>query len=287
MNKHKQYTFLHLLVTFLLAAGTVMPLFGQSTQPAGHSFGGSDYQYFDLNCNVGSWEGYFAPSRWERTVVSVKESAPISGAAYAGGNGIVVIGRHPGAEEEWSIKVPVPGYLSFRLLPANAVRKERLRVVINDREQGVNLRSDGLYYSPYLRTGDRFALRIPAGETVYAWTKLLYHTNYSAVIVRPRAANVADRYVAVEADLIQRVVFPEDGPGTWPVFDRDGDLTTLDDQTELRSSGERFNVQYTDKVIRSETGFFLQRTFVIRENCSRGNWLKTSRRWVDLPIVAE
>lgn len=291
MNRLKQHMRRHLLVILLLFPGALVVLYGQSAKaPAIASPPETDYQYFDLNCNIDSWEGYFAPGRWQRSVSQETAEArnhAAPGPAYADGSGTVVIGQHPEATEEWSIEIPVAGYLSFRLLPAEAARRQPLSVMINDREQPFKLRSDGLYYSPYLRTGDRFVLRIPAGGTVYQWTKLLFHTNFSAVIVRPAETVVANRYVAVEADLIQRVTFPDDGPGTWPLFDRDGDLATLYDQTELRASDERFQVEYSDEVLRGKHSFFLQRTFIIRENCSRGNWLRTSRRWVCLPIIAE
>lgn len=291
MNRLKQHTCRHLLVILLLFPGVLAVLCGQSAKVLAFATSPEvDYQYFDLNCNVDSWEGYFAPARWQHSVSKEMDEATNSkapGPAYADGSGTVVIGQHPEAMEEWSIEIPVAGYLSFRLMPAENARRQELSVVINDREQIFKLRSDGLYYSPYLRTGDRFILRIPAGTTVYQWTKLLFHTNFSAVIVRPGETAAADRYVAVEADLIQRVVFSDNGPGAWPVFDRDGDLTTLDDQTELRSSDERFHVEYIDEILQHEGDFFLQRTFIIRENCSRGNWLRTSRRWVDLPIIAE
>lgn len=292
MNAQKQFFRRHFLVMLLLSACGLAEILGQSAKVLSFATlsneAPTEYLYFDLNCNVDAWEGYFAPSRWARNLratdrfptadsVAITTTAPNE----------VTVGGHEFFTEEWSIEIPVPGYLSFRLLPMEAVRTNPIQVMINDQVTTFTLRADGLYYSPYFRAGDQFVLRFPAGETKYQWTKLLFHTNYSAVIVRPAEANFGERFVPVSADLIQRVFFPSDAPGKWPLFDRDGDFSTLHDQSELRSTDERFDVEYTDEVVKSKTGYLLQRTFVIREKCSRGNWLRTSRNWVELPIIME
>lgn len=250
----------------------------------------TDYQYFDLNCNVDPWGGYFAPDRWHCNVRKNDKLAqgPSAGQYdHYGQTPMVVVGLDREVMESWSIEIPAPGYLSFRLRPAEMANTEALWVSVNDRNIDFQLRSDGLYYSPYLRTGDRFVLHIPAGKTAYHWTNLLFHTNYSSVVVRPGEKDPQRRYVPIEADLIQRVVFPADTPGQWPVFDLDGDPDTEDDQLELRSTTERFSVQYSDEIQEDAAGFYLQRTFVIQEQCSRGNRMVRSRRWVDLPLIVE
>lgn len=294
MNKHKRYVKCRFLVVLLLSFGGVVTAFAQSADPvipaAELPETKNDYQYFDLNCNVDPWGGYFAPARWHCNVRKNDALADVSSAdqhdAY-GESPLVVVGRHAEVMESWSIEIPAPGYLSFRLKPAEMANLEALRVSVNDRAVGFKLRSDGLYYSPYLRTGDRFVLHIPAGKTTYHWTNLLFHTNYSSVIVRPGEADPRRRYAPIEADLIQRVFFPSDRPGQWPVFDLDGDPETQEDQLELRSTNERFSVQYKDELGADDAGFYLQRTFTIQEKCSRGNRMLRSRRWVSLPLIVE
>lgn len=282
------------LVVLLLSYGGSITSFAQSAHSGFHDpeiqAESSDYQYFDLNCNVDPWGGYFAPGRWHCNVRKDDDLAEAPSADehdHYGETPLVVVGLDTEVMESWSIEIPAPGYLSFRLKPAEMANIEALRVSVNDRDIDFRLRSDGLYYSPYLRTGDRFVLHIPAGKTTYHWTNLLFHTNYSSVIVRPGETEARRRYVPIEADLIQRVVFPSDGPGQWPVFDLDGDPETEDDRLELRSTTERFSVQYTDEIQADDAGFYLQRTFVIQEQCSRGNRMLRSRRWVDLPLIVE
>jgi hypothetical protein len=239
---------------------------------------------------VDAWEGYFAPDRWQRNVVKAKPGGVVHGReVFIGENKqpLVVLGQHREVDETWSIEIPAAGYLSFRLLPAGGKDSEVLRVIINDRSIVFKRRADGLYYSPFLQAGDKFGLRIPAGKTVYHWTSLLFHTNYKAVIIRPKEVDPSRKFVPIEAALIQRVFFLSNKPGTWPTFDQDGDLFSVDDQFELRDSDTRFTVEYHDRVEEKDGRFFLWRTFTIREKCGRGSWLRSSRRWVELPIVPE
>ncbi|MEM9929040.1 MAG: hypothetical protein AAF840_04440 [Bacteroidota bacterium] len=286
----------HLAAT-LLFIGAIYPLPGQG-DPI--NFSGrietvisaldttpNDYLYFDLSCNMGPWSGYFAPSRWQRTVSNtIVADKPLSVAKGASSTSprIIFHENRKGAEK-WSIEIPAAGYLSFCMQPSTNGTERTIMLMINDQQVDYAVRSDGLYYSPFLQKGDHFSVHIPAGTAVYHWSKLMFHSNFSAVIVRPDAPTPAQRFVPISEGSIQRVFFPDDAPGTWPVFDQDGDRATTYDQTELRTSTDLFEVEYTDNQILNQDTFQLERTFTIREKCSRANWLKRSRIWCTLPIV--
>lgn len=281
------------LLLFLAGGGQ---LCGQSTTIVNLENQGEellfDYQYYDLACNVDAWGGYFAPDRWKRNVLKVEPTAVArieKVSVDEREKRLVVVGQYREVIETWSIEIPAAGYLSFRLLPATGkgLGEEPLRVMINDRNDVFKRRADGLYYSPFLKAGDKFSLQIPAGETVYHWTNLLFHSNYKAVIVRLGEEDSGNKFMPIEAALIQRIFFLSEEPGAWPTFDQDGDLSSFDDQSELRGSDSRFEVDYQDQVEVEQGRFYLLRTFTIREKCSRGNWLRKQRRWVELPIVAE
>jgi hypothetical protein len=248
-----------------------------------------DYLYFDLGCNAGAWSGYFAPKRWSR-VVEEKAIVSLSATQANRDNGDVpsiIFEEGRKHTENWSIEIPAAGYLSFCLQPTPLVNQASVSVSINDNETDYQVRSDGLYYSPFLQRGDVFSLQIPAGTAVYYWSKLVFHSNFNAVIVRPQAVTIEKKFVPIIEGNIQRVFFPSEAPGTWPVFDQDGDRSTVFDQQELRSSNERFEVEYTDNQIFTDDTFTLERTFVIREKCSRANWLKRNRTWCTLPLIVE
>lgn len=246
-----------------------------------------DYLYFDLSCNMGPWSGYFAPNRWQRKVRNAPVAAipATSAKGSAGQSPRIIFAEGREDSERWTIEIPAAGYLSFCLQPSANGIKLPVSIMINDRETDYEVRSDGLYYSPFLQQGDLFSVRIPAGMAVYHWSKLMFHSNFNAVIVRPNAATTDQRFVTISEGNIQRVFFPSNAPGTWPVFDQDGDRATTYDQTELRTSTERFEVEYTDNQVLNQDTFQLERTFIIREKCSRANWLKRSRIWCTLPIV--
>lgn len=248
-----------------------------------------DYLYFDLGCNSAAWSGYFAPQRWSRLVENEPQATLPSSLSNLDQGDFpgIVFGEAREFTESWSIEIPVAGYLSFCLQPPPLSGESTVSVVINDQETDYLVRSDGLYYSPFLQRGDVFSLRIPAGMAVYYWSKLLFHSNFHAVIVRPNAKTKELKYLPISQGSIQRVFFPSDAPGTWPVFDEDGDRNTCHDQTELRSSDERFSVEYTDNQLFIGGNFILERTFTIREKCSRANWLKRSRTWCTLPMIVE
>jgi len=296
MNKQLQLVYNYILATvvFLLFLVGTQSLCAQPITAAKASetkeYLSPDYQYYDLACSVDVWEGYFAPDRWQRSVVKAEPGELVQISEVSIGESkhpLVVLGQHQEEVETWSIEIPAAGYLSFRIFPTEGKGGEVLRVIINDRSIVFKRRADGLYYSPFLQAGDRFGLRIPAGKTIYHWTNLLFHTNYKAVIIRPEEVDPAKKFVPIEAALIQRVFFLTNKPGTWPTFDQDGDLSSVDDQFELRDSDARFTVAYHDRVEEQDGRFFLWRTFTIREKCSRGSWLRSSRRWAELPIIPE
>ncbi|MFK8162208.1 MAG: hypothetical protein AB8H12_07055 [Lewinella sp.] len=248
-----------------------------------------DYLYFDLGCNAGAWSGYFAPQRWRRVVKDKAIASLATTQANHDKGDVPSIIFQEGREhtENWSIEIPAAGYLSFCLQPTPIVNQASVSVSINDDKTDYQVRSDGLYYSPFLQPGDVFSLQIPAGTAVYYWSKLVFHSNFNAVIVRPQAATTELKFVPITEGNIQRVFFPSDAPGTWPVFDQDGDRSTVFDQIELRSSNERFEVEYTDNQTLTNNIFTLERTFIIREKCSRANWLKRNRAWCTLPLIVE
>jgi len=248
-----------------------------------------DYLYFDLGCNAGAWSGYFAPKRWRRVV----EDKAISSLATTqmnhdkGDVPSIVFEEERKHTENWSIEIPAAGYLSFCLQPTPIVNQATVSISINDNETDYQVRSDGLYYSPFLQRGDVFSLQVPAGKAVYYWSKLVFHSNFNAVIVRPQATTIEQKFVPITEGNIQRVFFPSDAPGTWPVFDQDGDRSTVFDQKELRSSNKIFDVEYTDNQTFTEHTFTLERTFIISEKCNRANWLKRNRAWCILPLIVE
>lgn len=242
-----------------------------------------EYLYFDLACSSGAWSGYFDPSRWDKTapdtslaLTSELEDAPG-----------IVFGRSREGTSRWSIEIPAAGYLSFCLKVAPPSGISTVSISVNDEETDYQVRSDGLYYSPFLHQGDRFTLSIPVDTSVFRWSKLAFHSNFNAVIVRPGREVLAERYVPISKGNIQRVFFPSDAPGTWPVFDQDGDRETTGDQIELRASNERFEVEYADNEVLKGDYYALERTFTIREVCSRANWLRRSRTWYPLPLIVE
>ncbi len=290
MNKTNQRPFRAILFGLFLFLGTGPLLFAQlNLQEDAKSVKSpslsEDYQYYDLACDIGEWGGYFAPSRWVRTSESGELGPLAESNIEAGENPSIVFDWERTGVETWSIEIPAAGYLSFRLLPI--VAREAVRISVNGRNTFYQIRSDGLYYSPYLQAGDKFSLHIPASGSTYRWSHLLFHTNSNAVIVRPEETDPDKRYQPIESGRIQRVFFPDELPGTWPVFDQDGDILTSYDQVELRSSNELFEVDYLDKVVEVGNFHVLQRTFTIRERCSRGNWLRRSREWFRLPIIPE
>lgn len=277
-----------LFAVILLFIGTTLPVMAQyelSLNSTAQENGASgDYLYFDLACSSGAWSGYFAPERWKKPAADI--NITIANQNGEGAPGVVFKATREEASV-WSIEIPAAGYLSFSLHVAPPSNESTVVISVNDEETDYQVRSDGLYYSPFLQCGDRFTLSIPADTSVYNWSKLIFHSNFNAVIVRPEEVVLTERFVPIRDGNIQRVFFPSDAPGIWPVFDQDGDRETIDDQIELRSSSDRFEVEYTDAEILEGDFYFLQRTFIIREVCSRANWLRRSRNWCPLPLIAD
>ncbi|MEM9260797.1 MAG: hypothetical protein AAGA62_14210 [Bacteroidota bacterium] len=189
--------------------------------------------------------------------------------------------------ESWAIEIPVGGYLTFRFLAAGGPAGNEATVSINGEAPMGKIRANGIYYSPFLKAGDVFSIHVPAGSTAYHWSQLQFHSNFSAVIVRPEEKTVEKRFKAIRQGRIQRVMFPDDCYGTWPVFDLDGDPLTEYDRQVLNHPTERFDLQYEDGVVLEDGVYYLQRTFTIRERCRQGNWMRRSRKWAVLPLIPE
>jgi len=142
-----------------------------------------DYLYFDLACSAGAWSGYFAPERWGKpssdtsmALTSELDHAP----------GIVFDGSRK-ETSHWSIEIPAAGYLSFCLRVAPPSGISTVSIVVNDEKTDYQVRSDGLYYSPFLQQGDRFQLSIPADTAVYRWSiapKGRFRLSVSSLFVR-------------------------------------------------------------------------------------------------------
>ncbi len=250
-----------------------------------------DYLYFDLGCNVDEWEGYFAPDRWQKVYEGHQDEGEcllLSERVQQTDNIASILFETIRSElETWSIEIPAAGYLAFHLRATSPNISGEITVSVNGETATHQLRADGAYYSPFLQAGDVFSLNIPAGSTAYRWSQLRFHTNFTGVIVRPSESAPASRYTPILEGRIQRVYFPNTGLGVWPVFDQDGDPLTTYDQQELRSSTDRFEVEYEDEIIKKENTYYLERTFTIREKCRRGNWLRRSRTWAILPLIQE
>jgi hypothetical protein len=276
-------------LSFLAGGSSVLAQAEMSSILSQPASADDNYLYFDLACNVGPFSGYFHPKRWERTsdhafqVSTMFEGADNSQSVQEM-TGIMFLGPRS-LPESWSIEIPASGYLSLRINPAPEGNDLPDFIQINNENTNYQVRSDGLYYSPFLQKGDLFTIRIPAGRELFHWSELVFHTNFSAVIVRPNVSSAAQRYVPIETGKIQRVFFPTDAPGVWPVFDKDGDRTTTFDQVELRTSTDVFDVDYIDNQVLKNGVYVLQRTFTIKEKCRRANRMKRQRDWSQLPLI--
>lgn len=247
-----------------------------------------DYLYFDLACNDGPFTGYFSPAHWDRQDDHALEiTTKIEADATARDmTGIIFTGPRR-TTEAWSILIPAAGYLSFHLNPPPLNSASTPSIFINGENINYQVRSDGLFYSPYLQKGDRFTLRIPAGREIFHWSSLVFHSNFNAVVVRPGENNVARRFVPIKEGKIQRVFFPVEKRGAWPIFDEDGDRSTTYDQMELRESNHTFDVEYDDIQVFRNGQYVLERTFTIREKCRKANSMQRSRSWAPLPLIVD
>ena len=291
-QRHTGY-WARLLASLFFSAAAATSLVAQAGMGATYAPGNSapvqeDYLYFDLACNDGPFTGYFSPSRWDRQedhaleiTTKVGDSAP-----DAVMTGIMFTGPRR-TTEAWSIEIPAAGYLSFHLNPPPLNRESTPSIFINGENINYQVRSDGLFYSPYLQRGDRFTLRIPAGREIFHWSSLNFHSNFNAVVVRPTERTPGKRFVPIKEGKIQRVFFPNNEPGAWPIYDEDGDRSTTYDQIELRSSNHTFDVEYKDIQVFRNGQYVLERTFTIREKCRRANSLERSRSWAPLPLIVK
>lgn len=243
----------------------------------------AEAQYYDLGCEGRAWVGYFARERWQKSGADEGRCSP-AGTRLTDEN--VLFGSPREQAVSWTIELPADGYLSFRLQPVSSGAMAAVRVLVNGHPLPEGVAADGIFYSPFLRMGDEFTLVIPAGGVRYYWSDLLFHSNYTGVVVRPGEHLPRRRFQPVAGSKIDRVSF-SDHAGSWPVYDADGDEMTLDDRYEIRDDTDLFELSYSDEVKwDAATGHpVLERTFVIREVCMRGNVLWKTVTWSALPML--
>ncbi len=245
--------------------------------------GDGDWIYYDLGCNDGSWDGYFAPSHWERKIN--EERYPVTehdGPILREENLHFAPDREH--DESWSIDAPARGFMTFQLT-GDSSALAGVRLFINGVDHFCQVETGTTFISPFMSEGDVFTLLIPAGEEALRWEYLRFHTNASGVFFYPGESVSRYRYRPVSGSRIDRVLFPVNRYGGWPVFDYDGDLNTLHDQQELYQDTERFTVDYQDRIQLRAGGYVLLRTFTIRENCQGGNSLRRDVPWIPLPLL--
>lgn len=267
--------------------------------------------YYDLGCKHQGLGGYFAPDRWYKTTDFGDGGVDVTEAPNAkvveGATGARLLVQTAGSDRyTWCITVPADGYMYFRLRKVGSFLSQRIsstnigfQLFRNEEPLTYRPISDGGYYSPHLRAGDRFSIHFEGKGEEFEWADFIFYSNCVGVIVlEPSQEELdsgrfrADRVQPIRRAELEQIYFPFDEPEVWPVVDEDGDLITIDDQYELGSdqigdnsvTEQAFGVEVQDRLDMHAGQFWLMRRFVFTEPCS-GNVMSADRPWLPLPLL--
>jgi hypothetical protein len=256
-------------------------------------------EYVDLGCHVNGLTGWFQKDNWIQSKIKGDGGVDVTGAP----NALLVEGANkalvevvPGSITSLTVVVPADGFITFDW---SIVGGSNLSLTVRAGESTVV--PDRYFVSQSLKAGDSFSLLFQStfedqpGQIELANFQFL--TNINTLIHRTWMArdeagrqSKAAQFIGVEgikADQIlmpldintSKSVYKEDIPlpekTGYPIFDRDGDWVTSDDQLSLQGKSCSVKMSWSDQTETQEDKILISRKWVIEQGCGRNTIIHT------------
>lgn len=261
---------------------------------------------FALGCTSGGFTDYFAPARWEATTIKGDGGVDVTGApnpllVEGANNALVKVATQ--SLVQWQIAVPAEGYIAFGW---RAIGGSNLFQVLVNGQSVIDSTDNAeahTFFSPLLKTGDRFTLQLRAGKSEEAQTEISdfrFYTNAIATIARHWKATDDNgestrftQIIAIERTSLSDVIFPADyddhgiqafgkpgdiSPATtgYPVADRDGNPATTTDQSRIDQCDCGYVISWNDEGMTNGFDCLIIRHWLIEDICG-GSTMKQNQ----------
>ena len=250
----------------------------------------------ELGCNFHGFSGYFTPSNWLVSKIKGDGGVDVTGAP----NAILVEGANSTSVKValkemaiFKIVIPAEGYVSFdwRTIGGSKFLKKDFSILINNQlawsgEDGAS------FFSDLLQPGDVFALQLNGMQGAFSiqLNQFEFLTNAMGVLKREWISELHSQpifqFVTIEKPSITDVIFPEDQQLVnnthttpeytgFPILDRDGNLSTRNDQYQLSKGACAFDLKWWDEPINDPNGNYLLRHWTLNDWCAGNTMDKT------------
>lgn len=257
-------------------------------------------QYFNLGCTASGFQGYFALSRWAVSTIQGDGGVDVTGAP----NSLLVEGANSASvvvapESAASLRVAIPayGFVSFDwgyIGGSNLFNKAFWIAVNGERTDELKAgNTAGNFFFGPLEAGDVLALNTSADKEGFRieLANFEFHSNAMGVIEREwKAEDEAGRqgfftqWVSIKKPDLSLVTFPGNFDGLefpvlnrsasvspewagYPVIDKDGLLSTMDDQFPLIGSRAPFDISWKDVSGFSQGLCTILREWTVTDRC--------------------
>ena len=265
-------------------------------------------EYFDLGCFVDGFTGWFQKDNWIQSKIKGDGGVDVTGAP----NALLVEGANkalvevmPGSITSFTVVVPADGFIAFDW---SIVGGSNLSLTVRAGESTIV--PDRYFVSQSLKAGDSFSLLFQSTFQGQAGTIELsnfqFLSNINTVIERTWTAedehgNRIDtvQFIGIKGIEANQILMPLDlktskaayrealpGPEQtgYPIFDKDGDWLTTDDQIDLQGRSCSVKMSWTDELKEGENETLIKRKWVIEQGCGRNTIIHTQEIVLDQKI---
>lgn len=261
-------------------------------------------EYFELDCLVNSFTGYFDPARWTSIDKSGAGRVDVTGAPFPAllvegiDNNLIEVAN--GQDRQFNLVVPADGYLSFEWdiirssISSTTTAIDPLTFSINGKAYQLP-QSQQAFLAPYLHQGDQLSFEFSAQTTQKIlikdfnfasnasgviernWTakdKLLHQVQHTQLITITRT-NISDIRFPIDLDIkvrssqqVEQLILPE--ITGMPYLDQDGDEKTETDRLYLHHDNQcDLDIKWEDQLDYTESGdLVLHRVWKLYDLCN-------------------
>ncbi len=253
-------------------------------------------EYFDLGCHVNGFDGWFKKDNWIQSKIKGDGGVDVTGAP----NALLVEGANkalvevmPGSTTSLTVVVPADGFITFDW---SIVGGSNLSLTVRAGESTVI--PDRYFVSQSLKAGDTFSLLFQSTfQGRIELSNFQFLSNINTLIQRTWKAkdesgqqSEAVQFIGVKGIEASQILMPLDintsktayrdeipSPelSGYPIFDKDGDWITSDDQISLQGKSCSVKMSWSDKVDAQTDKTIISRKWVIEQGCGRNTIIHT------------
>ena len=273
------------------------PVFDSECSPSITDLSYSD-EYIDLNCSMEGFENYFSPSQWTISKINGDGGVDVTGApniTLVEGANKALVEIASGSTTNLKIVVPANGIATFDWSNFGG-SKFFYSLLLNGKAHyfAKGEVQKGAFRTPVMRVGDVLEFQLKASETDSRLEISNFHFYSNATALVKRHWIAKDEYgetakttqlISIEKANITDVIFPAnrddiEAPSLsdntdytprntgFPFIDRDGDLSTTNDQYQLEEGSCTFNIDWTDEWNTDGIQYNLERRWIITDWCN-------------------